>query len=421
MARDTLQIADLEPVGPGTPAGRYFRLFWQPVMRAQDLKAGRAKPIEVLGETFTIYRGEGGAPHVTAFRCPHRGTQLSLGWVEGDSLRCRYHGWRYDASGQCVEQPNEDRPFCDKVKLRTYPTREYAGLIFAYLGDGEPPPFRTFPDLDRPGVIVADPVEVLPCTFWNRFDNDHGHRAWVHRATALRKNRRDILVIRHENVEECAYGWRGFRSVAGDSKDAKTSLGLAAGEKESAESALKAAKYIHWFMPNVRLWFQRTRAKGYESRELWDTKAVFIVPINDGAHAAFDVTLTPLIGDEADAYAKARADQQEVEAETRWDLAEKIQAGEMTLEDLPNDMGMYTSFTIEDYVTQVGQGPLKGRGPELLSTSEPRLILLRRLWLREVNALVEGRALTDWKLPREPFIADATWRQIHGATVGDAG
>ena len=119
-----LKFADLHAVGPGTPAGRYVRLFWQPVMRAQDLAPGRAKPLEVLGEKFTIYRGEGGAPHVAAFRCPHRGTQLSLGWVEGDSLRCRYHGWRYDGDGQCVEQPNEDRPFCDKVQLATYPVQE---------------------------------------------------------------------------------------------------------------------------------------------------------------------------------------------------------------------------------------------------------------------------------------------------------
>jgi 5,5'-dehydrodivanillate O-demethylase len=406
-------MADLEPVGPGTPAGRYFRLFWQPVMRARDLKPGRARPLEILGEKFAIYRGEGGAPHVTAFRCPHRGTQLSLGWVEGDSLRCRYHGWRYEASGQCVEQPNEDRPFCDKVNLRIYPTREYAGLIFAFLGEGEPPLFRTYPDLDRPGVIIADPVEVLPCTYWNRFDNDHGHRAWVHRASALRNNRPDVLVIRHEDVEECDYGWRGFRSVAGKEGDAKTSLGVARGEKDSAESALKAAKYIHWFMPNVRLWFQRSRAKGYEAQELWDTKAVFIVPINDSSHAAFDVTLTPLVGDAARAYAKARADQQEAEAETRWDLAEKILAGEMTLEELPRDIGMYTSFTIEDYVTQVGQGPLKDRAPELISTSEPRVILMRKLWLREVGALVEERPLTDWKFPTEPFIADSTWRRIH--------
>jgi 5,5'-dehydrodivanillate O-demethylase len=412
LMAERLSIADLEPVGAGTPADRYLRLFWHPVMRSQDLPAGNAKPLEILGEKFTIYRGETGVPHVTAFRCAHRGTQLSLGWVENDTLRCRYHGWRFDGAGQCVEQPNEDRPFCEKVKIPSYPTREYAGLIFAYLGEGAPPPFRTYPDLDRPGVLVADPVEVLPCTFWNRLDNDHGHRAWVHRATALRKNRPDILVIRHETVEECPYGFIGYRAVKGEGDHAHSSIGVVRDSKVAADKHIEMARCIHWFMPNVRLWFQRTRAKGFETRELWETKCVWIVPINDQKHAAFDVTLTPLEGEEARTYRQSRM-QQEEEDETRWDLAEKILAGEMTLEDLPDDMSAYTSFTIEDYVTQVGQGPVSDRGPELLSVSEARVILLRRLWLREVGALLEGKPLTDWKIPNEPFVATA--KEMAGA------
>ena len=65
-------------------------------------------------------------------------------------------------------------------------------------------------------MLVADPVEVLPCTFWNRFDNDHGHRHWVHRATALRKGRNDFLIIRKEVVEETDYGWESKRIVKGE-------------------------------------------------------------------------------------------------------------------------------------------------------------------------------------------------------------
>lgn len=403
--RWAVKMADLEAVGPQSPAGRYFRLFWHPVIRAQDLPAGRAKPLEILGEKFTIYRGESGTPHITAFRCPHRGTQLSLGWVENDTLRCRYHGWRFNGEGQCVEQPNEDRPFCEKVKMRIYPTREYAGLIFAFLGDGEVPPFRNIPDLDGPGVLLADPVEVLPCGYWNRFDNDHGHRAWVHRATALRHNRKDILVIRHETVEESPYGWRGTWAVSSSDKtDAKTSMGVVKGEKSAAEDFLKMARHKHWIMPNIRLWFQRTRAKGFEGREIWETKCVWTVPVNDHKMAAFDVTLTPLTGEEARVYAQSRKNQQESEAETRWDLAEKVLAGEMTLEELPDDMGAYTSFTIEDYVTQVGQGPINGRGEEMLAASDGRVILTRKLWLREVSALLEGKPLTPWKMPAQPFV-----------------
>lgn len=383
-----LTFADLEPVGPGTPVGRYLRLFWQPVLRAQELPPGKAKPLEILGEKFTVYRGEDGTSHVTAFRCAHRGTQLSLGWVEGDSLRCRYHGWKYDGSGQCTEQPNEDRPFCDKVKIPSYPTREYAGLIFVFLGTGDPPPFRQYPDIDRPGVIVTDPPEFLPCGFWNRLDNDHSHIPWVHRATGIRKGRKDLLALRHETVEETPFGWRGMRFLKG--------------EKGLAGSSLGMAKLTYWFMPNVRQFWAPTRAPGFEGRDLWDTKMVWTVPINDHSHAAFDVTHTPLEGEEARAFVASRAGQ-ETEAESRWDLAEKILAGDMTPEDLPDDMSAYTSFAIEDYVTQVGQGPIAGRGPELLAQTDARLILMRKLWLREVSALMEGRPLTDWRIPAEPL------------------
>src|SRR6478672_7692047 len=68
---------DFVHTGPGTLAGRYLRMFWQPVYRAQDLAAGRAVPIQIMSEHLTLYRGESGAPHLVDFRCAHRGTQLS--------------------------------------------------------------------------------------------------------------------------------------------------------------------------------------------------------------------------------------------------------------------------------------------------------------------------------------------------------
>src|SRR5262245_40260054 len=75
---------DFAHTGPGTLAGRYLRRFWQPVYVAADLPPGHAKPIRIMSEDFTLYRGEDGTPHVLAFRCAHRGTQLSTGRVEGD-------------------------------------------------------------------------------------------------------------------------------------------------------------------------------------------------------------------------------------------------------------------------------------------------------------------------------------------------
>src|SRR4051812_47717690 len=85
---------DFSRTGPDTLAGRYLRkMFWWPVARAQDLKPGRAVPLRLMGEEFALYRGAAGDAHVIEPRCPHRGTLLSTGWVEDDSIRCFYHGW----------------------------------------------------------------------------------------------------------------------------------------------------------------------------------------------------------------------------------------------------------------------------------------------------------------------------------------
>src|SRR6188508_1370236 len=146
---------DFLRTGPGTVAGRYMRMFWHPVYRAQDLPAGRALPLRIMSEDFTLYRGEGGTPHLVAFRCAHRGTQLSTGWVEGDQLRCFYHGWKYEGSGQCVEMPAEDPSFPPKVRIASYPTEEYLGLIFAYLGEGKPPPLPRYRWLEPKSMLGA--------------------------------------------------------------------------------------------------------------------------------------------------------------------------------------------------------------------------------------------------------------------------
>jgi 5,5'-dehydrodivanillate O-demethylase len=127
------------------------------------------------------------------------------------------------------------------------------------------------------------------------------------------------------------------------------------------------------------------------------------VPVNDRAFVSFDVTHTPLEGAEGETYKKNRLEQQGAEAEDRWDIGEKIIAGDMTPEDLPEEMSAYTSFAIEDYATQVGVGPIAGRTKEHLGSTDVKVALLRRLWLREVSALLEGHPLQEWKMPLRPL------------------
>src|SRR5512145_761863 len=131
-----MELGDFVHTGPGTLAGRYLRMFWQPVCCSHELAIGQTLPVRIMGEDFALYRGESGTPYLVAPRCAHRGTQLSVGSVEGECIRCFYHGWKYVGSGKCTEQPAEGQSFAEKVRIPSYAVNEYIGLIFAYVGAG---------------------------------------------------------------------------------------------------------------------------------------------------------------------------------------------------------------------------------------------------------------------------------------------
>ena len=132
-------------VGPGTPSGEVFRRYWLPVEVSANLGGrtgnsyeGARNPIRVkmLGEDLILFRDSKGAPHLLDEHCSHRQTSLYYGAVEGDCIRCMYHGWLYDGDGNVVEMPGEppSSTFVDKVKHPAYPCLEVGGLIFTYMG-----------------------------------------------------------------------------------------------------------------------------------------------------------------------------------------------------------------------------------------------------------------------------------------------
>ena len=122
--------------GPGTLGGRWMRQFWQPVLNSNELAPGKARPIRIMSEDFTLFRGASGTPYVIDYRCPHRATQLSTGWVEGDEIRCLYHGWKFHGDGRCTERPQEPNKSGGGTRVKSYPVREHIGMIFVYFGEG---------------------------------------------------------------------------------------------------------------------------------------------------------------------------------------------------------------------------------------------------------------------------------------------
>src|SRR5688572_16669040 len=112
-------------VGPGTPIGELLRRYWQPVGMTEHVTT-KPQRIKILGEELLLFRGASGKTALTQLRCAHRSLALDYGRVEGDTIRCPYHGWQYDMSGRCLAQPAEPdgSGFKDKVKLTAYPTQE---------------------------------------------------------------------------------------------------------------------------------------------------------------------------------------------------------------------------------------------------------------------------------------------------------
>lgn len=177
----------LARVGPGTPAGELLRRYWHPIVVAAELDERPLRRVRILGEDLVLYRGEDGGYGLVAERCAHRGASLAYGRIEGNNIRCAYHGWMYAPDGKCVEQPAEpgDSTYKNKVCQTAYPVQKVAGLLFVYMG---PKPAPLLPAYD---VLVRKDGErrvvVLPqldCNWLQPMENsvDPTHVHYLHGA-----------------------------------------------------------------------------------------------------------------------------------------------------------------------------------------------------------------------------------------------
>jgi phthalate 4,5-dioxygenase oxygenase subunit len=139
----------LTQVGPDTPMGKLMRQFWVPVCLSSELvRDGEPLRIMLLCERLIAFRDTEGKAGVMDHRCPHRGASLYFGRNEEGGLRCVYHGWKFDAEGNCMDMPNvpPEQDFKSRVKAKAYRVLERSGLVWAYMGPNEQPP--AFPNMD---------------------------------------------------------------------------------------------------------------------------------------------------------------------------------------------------------------------------------------------------------------------------------
>jgi phthalate 4,5-dioxygenase len=130
--------------GPGTPMGQLFRSYWIPALLTEELPENECPPVRIklLSERLLAFRDTQGCYGLIDEFCAHRGVSLWFGRNEDSGLRCSYHGWKYDVTGQCIEVPSEpvESGFCNKIKLKSYPLIERGGVLWTYMGAPEKQP-----------------------------------------------------------------------------------------------------------------------------------------------------------------------------------------------------------------------------------------------------------------------------------------
>jgi phenylpropionate dioxygenase-like ring-hydroxylating dioxygenase large terminal subunit len=176
----------LTRVGPGTDAGAVLRHYWQPAALSDELMTARpVVPVRLLGEDLVLFRDTNGALGLIGRHCPHRGADLCYGRLEDNGLRCPFHGWHFDRTGQCVEQPGEPEGsrMHEQIRAPSYPVTERNGIVWAYMGPGDPPAFPGFDCFRAPDSHVFAFKGLWECNWLQAMEVgiDPAHASFLHR------------------------------------------------------------------------------------------------------------------------------------------------------------------------------------------------------------------------------------------------
>jgi 5,5'-dehydrodivanillate O-demethylase len=362
----------LTQTSAGTEMGELLRTFWHPVAIAHKLLPGKANRIRAFGEDLAIYRGDGGKPHLVGDRCAHRRTLLHTGWVEGDEIRCMYHGWKYDGTGQCTERPAENDTHLPKVKIAGYPCIEYGDLIFTYMGKGEPPSF----DLNRKDVceradgVTLGRIEVWNCNWFQMVENamDAVHVSFVHQKGRIGRFGESVKA----NIPELEY------------------VETEAGIRQTATRGPGNVRVSDWTFPNNN----HISVPGPLPGDPWIDVCSWKVPIDDFSTMRFNIWSTPGTNLETD-----RRIRQYLEKAAEYNPADSHDAL-FDADEYPSDP-VFGLTSAQDYVAQMGQGVITDREGEMLGRSDAGIALMRRIFFREMAALRSGSPPKAWAKLKE--------------------
>ena len=384
----------LTSVGPGTPAGELMRRYWLPVGLSVDV-ATQPQYVRVLGEDLVLFRTPGGQIGLMDAVCSHRGASLVYGCVEKGGLRCRYHGWVYDTSGQCIEQPGEVSrgPREEKVKQRAYPTRELGGLVFAYMGPQPAPVLPRFDTLVRTdGTRSAAVARTIACNYLQIVENsmDPVHLPFVHGESI-----KVWAAVPEFTVEETEFGMRQIQYRPGPTP---------------AEQYVRS---VYYMLPISRMVGIPASEDDFSTPTT--IRTIWAVPIDDTNTIEFEVRFQASVNGR-------KLDYKFESSPADFDVTLEVPFHQYRGAGQPR-LAYPKFFGAQDQLMQLSQGPIAKREREHLRSSDRGVLMVRKLLsqaIRDVQAgkdprgLLRGRPdevvtfdLADHLVPVEPAASPA--------------
>lgn len=341
----------LTKVSPGTPMGALLRRYWHPVEAASNFEVGTIRPIRLLGEDLALYRHAEHGYGMLKRSCTHRSADLAYGFVDGANLRCPYHGWMFDASGACVEQPYEDQ-HSDNARFRSkcgttgYPVRELAGLLWVYLGPEPAPVLPCFEPFTRPNGFKQIVFTSVPCNWLQCQENsiDPVHFEWLHDT------------------------WSA-RNVHG-----------AAAPAAPRHLKLDFEEFAHGFV------YRRVREGADESSPLWTVGRVCLWP--NGLYTDDHIEWRVPIDDENTL--SVLWNYERVPSESEPFEQDEVPAWTGPLIDPKTSRYHDRHVLNQDFIAWIGQGTRADRTRENLGRSDRGITKIRRVLLRDLETVARG-------------------------------
>ena len=383
----------------GAPAGELLRRYWQPVALSEELPAGGApRPVTIMGEDLVLFRDEQDRPGLLGLHCSHRGTDLSYGRVENGGLRCLYHGWLYDIRGRVLEQPGEPGGGAQKDAIchLAYPCQEAGGLVFTYMGPGEPPLLPNYEFL-----TVPEPQRTVTKIFYrcnylqgNEGNIDPVHLSFLHQYLNESQAAHKRVVPGTQTTDNALLG----RDIAPTIEVEVMDYGLRIYTIRGAGSEKCYLRITNFIMPNLSAFGGSTVGEGYAVH--WH------VPINNTCHWKYVFMFSREKALTEDLRKKNRADIMPDYRLSR-EEANRYQQDRDSMQT-KTFTGMGFNFQAHDAFATESQGRIQDRTAEHLVSSDKAIVAARKLLLNGIEDVKQGREprhrLSDPKMNRFPHL-----------------